>query len=123
MTDNKTSDKSGVLITGGSGFVGKQFTSLLLSNGYKVVHLSRSSRHNQEVPVFRWDPEKRVVDTDAFEDIDIVVHLAGANIGAKRWFRKRKAEIIRSRVDTTKLLFDTITERSDAIIEESPQKK
>jgi len=107
----KTNNKSAVLITGGSGLVGKQFTSLLLSNGYKVVHLSRSSGHNKEVPVFRWDPEKRVVDTDAFEDIDIIVHLAGANIGAKRWFRNRKAEIIRSRVDTTKFLFDTITER------------
>lgn len=99
-----------VLITGGSGLVGRNLTSLLLSGGYKVSHLSRNANHFGRVRVYRWDPDKRVVDPEVFNGIDYIVHLSGANIGEKRWTGNRKEEIAVSRTDTAKFLFDVITE-------------
>ena len=48
-----------------------------------------------KVRVFRWDPEKEIVDPAVFEGVDYIVHLAGANIGEKRWTKKRKEEIVK----------------------------
>jgi uncharacterized protein (TIGR01777 family) len=99
-----------VLISGGSGTVGKYLTSLLLSKGYTVSHLSRGHDQFGRVRVHRWDPEKGILDPEVFEGVDYVIHLAGANIGDKRWTDKRKKAIISSRVDSAKLIYKTITE-------------
>jgi len=109
-TNKKILKKSSVLITGGRGLIGRYLTSLLLHEGYKVSHLSRSASHVDKVKVFHWDPERRIIDPNLFEGIDYVVHLAGTNIGEKRWTRKRKEEIIGSRVDSARFLYETITE-------------
>jgi uncharacterized protein (TIGR01777 family) len=101
-----------VLISGGSGTVGKYLTSLLLSKGYTVSHLSRGQDQFGRVRVHRWDPEKGILDPEVFEGVDYVIHLAGANIGDKRWTDKRKKEIISSRVDSAKLMYKTILENN-----------
>lgn len=101
-----------VLITGGSGKIGKYLTSLLLTEGYQVVHLSRQQSKFGKVRVFRWDPDKKVIDPLIFEGIDYIIHLAGADIGKKRWTRKRKDEIVRSRVDSALFLFKTVSENN-----------
>jgi uncharacterized protein len=99
-----------VLITGGSGLIGKYLTSVLLVKGYNVSHLSRSSKQTGNVRLFNWKPEKGVIDIKVFEGIDHIVHLAGANIGEARWTKKRKEEIVNSRVKTIGLLFRGIIE-------------
>jgi uncharacterized protein (TIGR01777 family) len=98
-----------VLITGGSGLVGRYLTSLLLNNGYKVSHLSRNINSFGKVRVFRWDPGKKIVDPEIFKGIDYIINLAGANIGEKRWSKKRKEEIFKSRVGSTRFLHETIS--------------
>ncbi len=98
-----------VLITGGSGLVGRYLTSALLNKGYKVSHLSRKANQFGKVRVFRWDPEKGILDPIALIGIDYIVHLAGANIGEMRWTSKRKKEIVSSRVDSAKLLYNTVS--------------
>jgi uncharacterized protein len=100
--------KAGVLITGGSGVIGKYLTRLLLESGYSVSHLSRGKKHTDTIKVFRWDPQTGLIDRDAFEGIDFLIHLAGANVGAKRWTRKRKEEIIESRSGSAHFLHKTI---------------
>ena len=70
-----------VLISGGSGLIGKYLTTSLLKAGYKVTHLSRKENQSGEVRAFIWDPEKKLIDCDAFEGVDFIIHLAGANIG------------------------------------------
>ena len=52
-----------------------------------------------------------MIDPEVFEGIDFIVHLAGANIGEKRWTGKRKEEIIISRTDSARLLHKIIVER------------
>lgn len=112
MERNLFSNQQKVLITGGSGLVGRYLTSMLLSGGYDVAHLSRKQDQFGRVRVFRWDPDKGIVDPIVFEGVDFIVHLAGANIGGMRWSNKRKMEIGSSRVDSAKLLFKVITENN-----------
>lgn len=104
-----SADKS-VLITGGSGLVGKYLTSLLLSKGYSVSHLSRKANLFGRVRVFRWDPVKKILDPQIFNGIKYLIHLAGADIGEKRWTKKRKEEIFSSRIDSARLLYNVIHE-------------
>jgi uncharacterized protein (TIGR01777 family) len=102
---NNLQHDSSVLITGGSGLIGRYLTSLLLSEGYKVSHLSINANQFGKVRVFRWDPGKGILDPSVFEGVTCIVHLAGANIGEKRWTKERKNEIVKSRIDSAELLF------------------
>ncbi|MBK7711269.1 MAG: NAD-dependent epimerase/dehydratase family protein [Bacteroidales bacterium] len=116
MNDYQQNDKiekgPSVLITGGSGLIGRYLTSALLAEGYQVSHLSRQTNSFGKVRVFRWDPAKEYINPDVFEGIDYIVHLSGANIGEKRWSVSRKKEIISSRVDSANLLFRTVSENN-----------
>jgi uncharacterized protein (TIGR01777 family) len=74
--------------------------------------LSRKTNQFGKVRVFRWDPGNGVIDPFILDGIDYIVHLAGANIGEKKWSSKRKEEIIRSRVDSARLLYNVISENN-----------
>lgn len=104
-------NSSSVLITGGSGLIGKHLTSLLLTEGYTVSHLSRNKKKNANERVFYWDPSNNVIDPEAFNGVNFIIHLAGANIGEKRWTAARKKEILQSRVQTARFLHAGIIER------------
>jgi uncharacterized protein len=115
MPENQTSTNVkknlSVLITGGGGLIGKYLTTLLQDTGYMVSHLSRTGMSGK-VKTYKWDPENGIIDTEALEGIDFIIHLAGTNIGEKRWTGKRKKEIIESRVNSAGLLYKTISERA-----------
>jgi uncharacterized protein (TIGR01777 family) len=100
--------KPSILITGGSGLIGRYLTSLLLSKGYSVSHLSRGTDKFGRVRVHRWDPVRKILDPLILASVDYIVHLSGANLGESRWTEMRKNEIISSRVDTARLIYDTI---------------
>ena len=94
-----------VIITGATGLVGTHLSRLLEEEGYDVVHLTRNRKSGDKEKSYLWDPALSYADSDAFCAGDIIIHLAGANIGAGRWSRKRKKEIVSSRVDSANLLF------------------
>jgi uncharacterized protein len=108
--DTNLKKNSTILITGGGGLIGRYLTSALLSEGYIVFHLSRSASQQGNVRAFKWDPSKGKIDPNALEGVDYIIHLAGANIGEKRWTGKRKEEIVLSRVQATRLLQKTVEE-------------
>ena len=93
-----------VLITGGSGLVGKNLTRLLIERGYRVAHLSRSFGSVEGVKVYKWDIERGIIDDEALAEADYLVHLAGAGIADERWTEKRKIEIIGSRTKSIELI-------------------
>jgi uncharacterized protein (TIGR01777 family) len=95
-----------VLITGGTGLVGKRLTKMLIDNNHEVLILSRNPTKNNE---FKWDVSSNYIDEKALINTDYIIHLAGAGIADKRWSKKRKQVIIDSRVETANLLFDKIT--------------
>lgn len=94
-----------ILITGGTGLVGKRLTTLLTEKNHEVRILSRSPKNENE---FKWDFSKGFIDDKAIENIEYIIHLAGAGIADKRWTNERKKVIINSRVATANLIFDKI---------------
>ncbi|MDD2674627.1 MAG: TIGR01777 family oxidoreductase [Flavobacterium sp.] len=101
--------KKNVLISGGSGFIGRNLTTLLLAKGYSVSILSRSEKQNKgDVFYYKWDVEKQTIDDEAILKADYIIHLAGENIAEKRWTAKRKAAIIDSREKSTQLLYSVL---------------
>lgn len=97
-----------ILITGGTGMIGSRLTALLLEKGYPVFHLSRR-RKSADITTFFWDPSRNEIEMGALGDADVIIHLAGAGIADKRWNEKRKAEILVSRTQSTRLLRETLS--------------
>jgi uncharacterized protein (TIGR01777 family) len=101
-----------VLITGGTGMVGTSLTELLLSKGYQVIILTRKPQASN-VPNLTyavWDIAKGYIDPLAIGKADTIVHLAGAGVADKRWSKKRKQEIVDSRVMSGALMVKYLTE-------------
>lgn len=101
--------KKNVLITGGTGFIGKHLTTELLKKGYSVSILSRNTQADSEsVSYFMWDVLGQNIEEKAVLNADYIIHLAGENIGDQRWTAKRKAELRNSRINSAKLIFDVL---------------
>lgn len=102
------------LIAGGSGFLGRALTSALLAAGNDVTILTRAKHppppaaqagSPRQPRVLSWSPD----DTPdswaaACRGVDVVINLAGASIGARRWSSSRKVELITSRLKPTRAL-------------------
>jgi uncharacterized protein (TIGR01777 family) len=102
-----------ILITGGSGFLGRHLIHRLAEKNYHSSILTRketSSAHE-----FFWNPEKSEIDQNAFHQVDTIIHLAGTNLGEGRWTTGRKKEIINSRVQGATLLFNSLSSRSHSV--------
>ncbi|GAC1304206.1 MAG: TIGR01777 family oxidoreductase [Mucilaginibacter sp.] len=94
-----------ILLTGGTGLIGRHLTEQLLAKGYMVSHLSRSPGKDSRVTTFLWDVAKGEINVHCLDGVDIIVHLAGANIAEKRWTEKRKKELIASRTGSIGLIY------------------
>lgn len=97
-----------ILITGGTGLVGKKLTQLLLKRGYEVSLLSRKPKNIPNVKTYLWDVEKGIIDEKCLIGVDIIIHLAGEGIAEKRWTDERKKEILDSRTHSIKLIYDVL---------------
>lgn len=95
-----------VLITGASGLIGKPLSELLSAAGHTVVHVGRRENLSGKYKCYQWNLDDDYIDPRAFENIDTIIHLAGAGIADKRWTNTRKTEIIKSRVSSGKLLME-----------------
>lgn len=97
-----------VLITGGTGSIGRRLTQLLQQEGYQVSLLSRSQKAIPDVRVYQWDVKKGHIDPQAITTADHIIHLAGEGIADGRWTDQRKEEIISSRTQSTELLAEAL---------------
>jgi len=93
-----------ILITGATGLVGRNLLQILVRN-HQLTLIGRSK--DKLVKLFQdqgecltWDD----ITLDIVKKHDVVINLAGENIGAKRWSEKHKNTIIHSRIKTTSLL-------------------
>ena len=99
-----------ILISGASGLIGKALIPILQQAGHHIYVLSTRANNALfpiNIKVFHWNPEKGIIDNNAFNDIDVVISLAGAKI-AQRWTSKTKKSILDSRVLGTRLLVDSL---------------
>jgi len=103
-----------ILITGASGLIGSRLTELLLQKGYQISHLGRSKKSGS-VPSFVWDVDKGVLDQQALEGVETIIHLAGAGVADKRWTESRKKEILESRTKSSLLLYNTLANTNHTV--------
>lgn len=95
-----------ILISGSSGQVGSALCISLESAGHKV---SRLVRHpTQKAGTVVWDPTAEHLESSTVRGFDAVVHLAGENIGTRRWSTAKKARIRDSRIHGTRLLAEAL---------------
>lgn len=101
-----------ILIAGGTGFVGKQLIPFLVEKGYSIHVLTRnpSANSSKNIRFFQWEIERQYIDKKAFEGVEILINMTGANIGEKRWTEQRKKEIIDSRINSIDVLYQYISE-------------
>lgn len=97
-----------IAMTGASGLVGKALNQFLSGGGHEVVPMVRRRPKEGERAIY-WDPRKSEIDKASLEGMDVLIHLAGENIGAGRWNQDRKAAIRESRVNGTRFLAETLT--------------
>ena len=95
-----------VLISGGSGLVGKTLCKKLQAKGYDVAILSRTNKTRSKT--YLWDPQNNQIDPEAIASSDYIIHLAGANIAEKRWTASRKRLILDSRIQSANLIFNEV---------------
>jgi len=104
-----------ILLTGGTGSLGSALTQALLEKRYSVNHLSRGSGNNPRVKTFLWDVNKKQIEPQCVDGVDTIVHLAGAGIAEKRWTEERKREIISSRTESIRLIYQLLKNRKHQI--------
>lgn len=105
-----------VLITGGTGLVGTHLGRKLHGMGYEVAILSRTMRNENKLHTYIWDYNKNEIDKDAINTSDYIIHLAGANLGERRWTSKRKQLILDSRIKSAELIYNNIDKDNNRLI-------
>ena len=88
-----------LVIAGGSGFIGRFLTEQFSILGYQVIIISRQSKE------LNWNNQRGII--DALEDADLLINLAGKSVDCS-YSEKNKAEILKSRTATTRLLGEAI---------------
>ena len=100
-----------ILITGGTGFVGKQLTSRFIQEGNEVTILTRSLKESGQLPkgisYLQGDPTQKGPWQEAVPGHDVIINLAGASIFSK-WSDEYKKLIRDSRVFTTRNIIEGI---------------
>jgi len=102
------------VIAGGTGFIGRHVSRLLIHEGHSVTILSRHTpddKHlvNIHARHIQWDGCTQGAWAKECEGADVVLNLSGAPIADSRWTKKRKQELIDSRMQSTKTLLQAIS--------------
>jgi uncharacterized protein (TIGR01777 family) len=105
-----------ILVTGATGLIGSRLCEELLRSGHQVRATTRdlpTARQKLGLPVEwrAWDT-RHPLPAGTLDGIDAVVHLAGESVASGRWTEARKAEILNSRSQSTRLLVEAIQSAS-----------
>jgi uncharacterized protein len=99
-----------ILISGATGTFGSALIPTLEAGGHRVSRLTRSPVGRDDVG---WDPSTGEIDTARLGGHDAVIHLAGETLTEVPWSSEKKARIMNSRVEGTRLLSESIAGLSD----------
>ncbi|MDA7963917.1 TIGR01777 family oxidoreductase, partial [Ruegeria sp.] len=100
-----------ILITGGTGFIGQRLVQALVAGGHFVTVITRDPRKADTLahPVRVITSVDQIHDADRF---DAIINLAGEPVANGLWTARKRAKIIRSRVEVTRAL-DALIQRLD----------
>lgn len=97
-----------IIIAGGTGFIGQALVQHYLKANHQITIIGRTTGKIEKifgntVKVLTWN-QLETSGIPAIKDADLIINLAGANIGAQKWTQKRKQEILNSRIIPTQTL-------------------
>jgi uncharacterized protein len=104
-----------ILITSGTGMIGRALTAELRAGGHELWILSRNPQQSTPVlgtTMVQWDSHSTLGWSHLVNEADAIVNLTGENIGAGRWTPARKREIVSSRVKAGQAVTDAIRQAS-----------
>jgi uncharacterized protein len=92
-----------LIITGGTGVIGSELAEAMIYEGHEVIVLSRNPDRNLEnmpsgLRLVKWDGMTSEGWSDLADGADVIVNLAGENIGSGRWTKDRKRKLVESRI-------------------------
>lgn len=95
-----------IVITGITGLIGRPLSESLIKEGHTVTGLSRSPERvsNLAADLHKWEPQAEPPPAEALKNADVVVHLAGEPVAARRWSDEQKRRISDSRIISTRNL-------------------
>ncbi len=85
-----------IIITGGTGFLGRHLSSYLLASGHEIVLIHRSDLMRGADQISK-----------LIKSSDVLINLAGSPV-IKRWTVSNRKEMLASRLDTTNYLVDAL---------------
>lgn len=92
-------------ITGASGLVGQEVGQYFAAKGHEIISFVRKGTSQPAAQnAIQWDIKAHDIDFDRLEGLDVVIHLAGANIAGQRWTKEYKQILLNSRVEGTRLI-------------------
>ncbi len=101
-----------IVITGGSGLIGRALCKQLVGKGHEVTVLSRNpdraSGLAAGVQVIGWDGRSSRGWEHLVDGADAVINLAGANLADGRWTAARKREIMASRLNAGRAVVEAV---------------
>lgn len=93
-----------IVLAGGSGFLGQIIADYFAAKGSSVIILSRNTFSlSSNIRYVKWDGKTAGSWVGELNDCDVLINLTGKSVDC-RYTEKNKAEILRSRVDATKVL-------------------
>jgi hypothetical protein len=107
-----------VLVFGGTGFIGKNLYTELLSAGHEVCIVSR--RPEKAIPqgrgaaIVKWNSSACPLPAELLDNVDLIINLAGESIASRRWTQAVKEKILNSRVQTTRAIVNAISRKQVA---------
>jgi uncharacterized protein len=102
-----------IVVTGGTGFLGRRVVEKLLARGDRVVVLTRGAGRihlpaSGLASSATWTPDRAGPWFSVIDGADALIHLAGEPVIGKRWTDEQKARIRDSRVISTRLLVEAM---------------
>ncbi len=105
-----------IIITGGTGLIGRPLSQTLQTQGHEVIVLSRNPAKARGIPagvqVVGWDGKSADGWANLADGAGAIINLAGENLAAGRWSDERKQRIRQSRLDAGKAVTQAVEQAS-----------
>jgi uncharacterized protein (TIGR01777 family) len=102
-----------IVVAGGSGFIGEPLVRLLLARGDDVAVLTRDPSNVRAGRALPWSLLSEGSWGEDVASSDVVINLAGENVGGGRWTKARKRRVMESRVVATTALVSAMARKPD----------
>jgi uncharacterized protein len=102
-----------IVVAGGSGFIGEPLVRRLLARGDDVSVLTRNPLKVRAGRALPWSPPSVGSWGEDVARSDVVINLAGENVGGGRWTKVRKRTVMESRVVATTALISAMARKPD----------